>query len=325
MKKNYDYKIIAAELSKDPLDTINTAFALMFVIPMLVVLYLLIGKYQLYSIVTGINSILWLICIALSLAGFFVSYIMVKKVTLKMLQYSSECRKSEELKTALISEVSHDFRTPLTTIKINISALQNITCNVFSDTHHKMLNLCLTATDKLIQFVTVILDESRLNLIKVSMKRERIDFKALLQEEIDLILPQVNQRLQKLSYVKNNDYITVWGDRLKLRRVLSNLLSNAVKHTQESGEIKIALNNIGETAMLDIVNTGKGITKDNLDKIFDKYYQIDKDSKDGIGLGLSIAKEIVQMHKGKIEVSSRLGEETKFSIFLPQDLRESRR
>jgi signal transduction histidine kinase len=325
MKKNYDYKIIVAELAKDPLDTINTAFALMFIIPMLVLLYLLIGKYQLYSMVTGANGILWLICIVLSLSGFFIAYIMVKKVMLKMLQYSEECRKSEELKTALMSEVSHDFRTPLTTIKININALQNIVSGVLSDVHHRMLDLCSTATDKLAQFVTIILDASRLNLTKVSMKREKIDFNALLQNEVELILPQANQRLQKFSYTKNNNHIIVWGDRLKLSRVLSNLLSNAVKYTQENGEIKVVLNNTGETARLDIINTGKGISKDKLDKIFDKYYQVEEESKDGIGLGLSIAKEIVQMHKGKIEVSSRLDEETKFSVFLPQDLRETRR
>ena len=325
MKKNYDYKRIIAELKKDPLHTLNNTFALMFVIPMLIVLYLIIGKYKLYDIITGENTILWVICIILSLGGFFSAYIMIKQAMLRMLRYSVECRNSDEMKTALVSEVSHDFRTPLTTLKISIDTLRHMISGMLSEKHREILDLCSSAIERLTHFVATMLDISRLNLTKVSMKREQIDFTALVKDELDIIKPQSDQRSQRMLYAKNDSRITVWGDMMKLRQVVSNLLSNAVKYTQESGEINIALNSIGEAARLDIINTGKGIPQDKLDKIFDKYYQVDNGSKDGVGLGLSIVKEIVQMHKGRIEVSSQSGDKTQFSVFLPQDLRTSRR
>jgi signal transduction histidine kinase len=321
MKKNYDYKRITAELKKDPLHTLNNAFALMFVIPMLIVLYLIIGKYKLYNIITGENSILWIICIILSLGGFFSAYIMIKQAMLRMLRYSVECRNSDEMKTALVSEVSHDFRTPLTTLKISIDTLRHMISGMLSEKHREILDLCSSAIEKLTHFVSTMLDASRLKLTKVSMKRERVDFCALIKDELNMIMPQTAQKMQKILYEKTDKSITIWGDIMKLRQVVSNLLSNAVKYTKENGEIKITLKDINGTARLDIINTGIGISEDKIDKIFDKYYQIDSNSKDGVGLGLSIVKEIVQMHKGRIEASSRLGEETQFSVFLPQDLR----
>lgn len=321
MKKTFDYKIIVAELKEDPIHKLNTAFALMSIIPLLIMVYLVIGRYRIYKIFMGTNGILWLVAVTLSISGFFTAYLLVRKIISKMLQYSAECRKSEELKSAVIAEISHDFRTPLTTIKVSIESLLKQTVGTLTRIQMKMLNICLSTVKRLTQFVNMVLDISRIRLTKVDIKRELVDLKVLLEEELDMVSPIARQNRQNVLYTKGGRHIELWGDKKKLRQVIANLLSNAVKHTPAGGEIRIILNADEGTAKLEVINTGEGIPKDKIDMIFDKYYSIKEPSGKGVGLGLAIVKEIVELHKGKIDVFSQPGKETRFCLLLPRDLR----
>ena len=113
---------------------------------------------------------------------------------------------------------------------------------------------------------------------------------------------------------------------MKLSRVIMNLLSNAVKYTSPGGRIGVALSADEDTVKFAVINTGSGIPADELEKIFNKYQRLDKHSGiTGSGLGLSIVKDIVDLHKGHISVNAESGKEIKFSVVLPRDLRKAPR
>lgn len=320
-----DYKIIIAELKEDPIHKLNIAFALMSVIPLLIMTSLLTARFPLEKIFVGRDGMLCLIAIILALFGFSVVYMLLRKLISRMLLYSAKCKKSEELKSALLAEVSHDFRSPLTAIKIGLEDLLENSRAVFSEVQSKVLNICLSAVNKLAHFVSIVLDVSRITLTKTELERELLDFISLIEEELNLMHLLAEKNGQNLLYRKNISSVKLWADKTKLRQVVANLFSNAVKYTPPKGEIHIIVDADEGTVSLEISNTGQGIAQSEIDKIFDKYYRIKGTDKEGAGLGLAIVKEIIELHRGTIDVFSQPGKETRFSLFLPRDLRTNPR
>lgn len=320
-----DYKIIISELKEDPIHKLNTAYALMSIIPLLIMTSLLAARFPIEKIFVGRDGMMFLLAIILALFGFSVAYVLLRKLIGRMLFYSAKCKKSEELKSALLAEVSHDFRSPLTAIKVGLESLLENSRTAFDEVQSKLLNICLSAVNKLAHFVSVVLDVSRLTLTKTELERELLDFISLIEEELTLVHLLVEKNEQNLLYRKNINSIQLWGDKIKLRQVVANLMSNAVKYTPTGGEIHIVVDADEGTVSLEVSNSGEGIAQSEIDKIFDKYYRIKGTDKEGVGLGLAIVKEIVELHRGTIDVFSQPGKETKFSLFLPRDLRANPR
>ncbi|MDP8297294.1 MAG: HAMP domain-containing sensor histidine kinase [Candidatus Orphnella occulta] len=326
MNKTPDYKLIIAELKEDPFRSLNIAFALMSMIPLLIILYLLATDHNTYSILIGTKGFLFLVAILFTILGFSTSYTLIRKVIYKMLHYSDECRKSEELKSALVSEVSHDFRTPLTTIRVSVESLIGGGIGNVSAVQAKMLNICLSTVERLTQFVNTILTIPRIKLTKVGLKREELDFNLLIDKELQIVEPLIRQKQQNISYKKERQVLEMWGDNLKLQQVVANLLSNAVKYAPIHGSINITTAATGDVVELKVANTGEGIPPNRIAEIFNKYYRVKEASdKEGFGLGLSIVKEIIELHRGRIDVFSEIGKETRFSVLLPRDLRDKPR
>jgi signal transduction histidine kinase len=129
-----------------------------------------------------------------------------------------------------------------------------------------------------------------------------------------------------MNFKKLTDNTDLWVDQNKMARVVINLLSNAVKYTPKGGIINTVISSDENTVKFSVTNTGPGIPAGQLDKIFNKYERLAaaRSDIDGIGLGLSIVKDIVEMHQGHVTVKSEPNKETEFSVVLPRDLRTAR-
>lgn len=233
-----------------------------------------------------------------------------------------EKRRAEELgqlKTQFVSNVSHEFRNPLATIRESINIVLDGSTGDMNPQQKKFLTSGKINTERLIRLVTNLLDVSRIESGKVKMRREKIDVAAL----VDDVLTSQEGEISKKELVINKDIEQdigiLWGDRDMLTEVLINILSNSIKYNKNGGDIGIKIRGTDKEVKFEISDNGPGISKSYYEKIFDKFVRITAEKKEGTGLGLPIAKDIISLHKGRIWVDSEIGKGSKFTFILPRE------
>jgi signal transduction histidine kinase len=231
-----------------------------------------------------------------------------------------EVKKISKRKTDFVSSVSHELRTPLTSIKGYASILLAGKLGAVPEEVHKRLEKINKHSDELVQFVNDLLDISRIESGNVTMKLIPLDLKIQVEEVADLLSMQIKDAGIEFSYNIPNDIPEALVDKDQIRRVFINLINNAIKYTPQ-GKIKVEVRKLDKQIQVDISDTGCGIPDAALDKIFEEFYRVDSSLNQeikGTGLGLSLVKNIIEAHKGKIWVKSKVGAGSTFSFTLPQ-------
>jgi signal transduction histidine kinase len=217
----------------------------------------------------------------------------------------------------LISEFVHEIRTPLTSINAAAHLLAR------SDLSHDQRNTIFQTMERemhrLSEMTTTFLDLARMESGRSQLVLELIKISQLLGECTEIIQGEVREKNQIFTLNVNNELPPIEADREKLKQVILNLFNNAVKYTPPGGKVDVNVfaNNHGE--VIKIADTGIGIPTDSLPFIFDKFYRVtnaDLESK-GTGLGLAISQRIIEAHQGRIDVESKLGNGSTFTVFLP--------
>jgi len=317
------YNLILSNLKNNPLDKIKIGFALMGIIPLLIFIYLLIGKNYFYDLLVGNNGFILAIAILISIMGFLVAYRLVIEMMNKLILFFLEKKLADEEKIQLMSAFTHDVKTPLAVIKTGMQNLLDGIGGTLNKMHHRVADMCIKAVDNATGFINQMLEIAKIKINILGLNRELIDLDKIAKEEIKQIEILTQKNNQKVNYKIESADTKLWGDKKQLSRVIMNLLSNAVKYTGINGKINITLTSDDTMLNMSIVNTGKGIPSNQLDKIFNKYERLKSNSKiEGSGIGLSIVKDIIELHKGHITVKSEPDFETEFAIFLPKDLRQ---
>lgn len=243
----------------------------------------------------------------------------------------TEFKKLEKIKADFIANVSHELRTPLTSIKGYVETLED---HAYSNEEERIqfLEIINKNTDRLINLVSDLLVLSELES-KESFYSPNAgkDFE---QINIDEIVYQSAVALKSKMAEKNLNFDieiesnlpTYKGNKFLLEQMVSNLVDNAIKYTPCSGDINVRTYKTGKEVVVEISDTGIGIPKEDQDRIFERFYRIDKTRSrkiGGTGLGLSIVKHIVLLHGGTISVNSELNKGSKFTIKLPLKLSEN--
>ena len=176
-------------------------------------------------------------------------------------------------------------------------------------------------TDRLSRLINDLLDLSRIEAGRIDIKPTVLSPETLAREVIESLRSMVVDKLIDLEVTCHDATVTAWADRDKITQVLMNLVGNAVKFTSSHGHVTVAIERNGNGwVQVSVADTGPGIPREELDRIFDKFYQVsqvDKRKIRGTGLGLAISKALVQMHGGKIWVESELGKGSTFFFTLP--------
>lgn len=245
--------------------------------------------------------------------------------TLKYLEQALEASQhSERVKSRFMLSLSHDIRTPMNGIMgMSMLAKANIQ-------NQEKVEYCLNKIDAqanhLVQLVNDVLDFSQMENEKFRLNNKKICLMDVLNEVVDLTRIQVDEKHQNFQVEISEDLdVEVWGDSVGIKKILLNVLSNAVKYTGEEGDIIFRANAVKcskkfLTVMFVIQDTGKGMEKAYVNKIFDAFSREDKDEVkviEGNGLGMAITKQLVEAMNGFIYVESELGEGSRFSIKLP--------
>jgi two-component system phosphate regulon sensor histidine kinase PhoR len=231
----------------------------------------------------------------------------------------TDFKRLEKIKADFIANVSHELRTPLTAIKGYTETLEEEAYETPDDQKH-FLRIIKRHTDRLINIVSDLLVlsevESRDSLSKdnTSNDLEEININEVIKSSLEAL------RSKAAEKELEDDAYKIKANRFLLEQMFINLIDNAVKYTPENGKIDIKVLNSDSQVLTEITDTGIGIPKEHLPRIFERFYRVDKTRSrnlGGTGLGLSIVKHIVIMHGGKIEVHSEEGKGSKFSIYIP--------
>jgi signal transduction histidine kinase len=242
-------------------------------------------------------------------------------------QICSESKKAEELlkdlnkrKLDFVANVSHEFKNPLGIINEAIAMGIDGLFGKVSIEQIKMLKVAKGNIERLIRLTTNLLDISAMESGAVVLKREKIGIGALIDEIVANNGEEVSRKKLTIKKAIPGDIGLLWADKDKVTQIIVNILSNAIKYTPSGGSIGIRLSGTDDEIRFEISDTGAGIAKEDIDKLFNKFERIFAEKQEGTGLGLSIAKDIVELHKGKIWVESEIGKGSKFIFILPRNL-----
>jgi len=243
----------------------------------------------------------------------------MKTTQLNMEKALDRQRELNDLKSQFISTTSHELRTPLTTIKSNteiINYLLDNTESVNKKIISKNINRIEANTDRLNQLINNILMIGRLDSKKIPFEPELVDLSNLIRHQI---IPDINSLDREINFTEIGTPYKSMIDKRLIRHVMTNLLENALKYSTEKNDPEITLKFLEEEVQIDVKDHGIGIPEKDQQRLFDTFFRASNvDNIQGTGLGLSIVKEYIKMHRGTINLKSKLNVGTTFTILLPK-------
>lgn len=244
---------------------------------------------------------------------------LVEERTETIAEQAEQLRELDRLKSQFFANVSHELRTPLTLILGPLDdafsgRLGNVGREVLGE-----LDIARRNARRLLGLVDQLLDLSRLDTGRLELKVGRADLALLLSSRVEAFLPLAERRGTLLELVSPDEPVELYFDEVQLEKVFDNLIGNALKFTPEGGRVRVTLTPRDSGAEVTVEDDGPGIPAEALPRVFDRFYQVDATSRrrfSGTGIGLALAKEIVELHRGSISVTSEEGKGTCFTVAL---------
>ena len=241
-----------------------------------------------------------------------------------------QLEKLNNKKLQFFTNISHEFRTPLTLI---INPLEDIlkSRNLSPEVHNK-LKIVHKSSDRLSRLINELMDFNKLEFNKIFLQAKKIEVVAFTQSIISYFNEEAAARNITINFESSVEELEDWLDPKMLEKILFNIISNAFKFTPDNGAITVSIDqsdaengliingNKVPSFSITITDTGSGIRKKDLNRIFDRFYQVNNVNKDyygSTGIGLEVVKEFTELHKGKINVESEVGQGTKFTVTFP--------
>jgi len=231
-----------------------------------------------------------------------------------------ELKKLEAFRKEFIADVSHELKTPIFAAQGFVHTLLDGAVND-KNVRNKFLKKAAKSLDGLDVLVQDLLTLSQIETGDIKMRFENIDLNKLCEEVVDQLEEKAEKKRIKLQLLSDQSKIMVYADWQRITQVVTNLLSNAINYTPEGGEVTITFDVGKKNVTTFIADTGEGIPPQHLQRIFERFYRVDKSrsrEKGGTGLGLAIVKHILEGHNTKADVQSSVGEGSVFSFKLPR-------
>lgn len=236
-----------------------------------------------------------------------------------LLQDVTEHEKLENMRKEFVANVSHELKTPLTTIK---SYTETILDGALEDKQltHQFLSVIDVEVDRMTRLVRDLLQLSNLDFQQSKWNKKEVYIDDIINKVLIKLELSAHNKNQTLKYNNDSENLKIICDEDRIEQVISNIITNAIKYTNEGGEINISLENEEEYAVVTIEDNGIGIPTKDIARVFERFYRVDKARArelGGTGLGLSIAKQIIESHDGSIKIVSGEGKGTKVIIRIP--------
>ena len=226
----------------------------------------------------------------------------------------------DKLRADFLSMVSHELKAPLSSLLMQISVINDGMAGALTEKQSNLLSKAKDKTKGMIILVNDLLDYRRIQEGKSIQKIESLDLREILERTIELMRPSAEDKHVTITSKISDGLPAFNGDRGGIQAIFVNLISNAIKYTPSGGSVNISLAEAGKDIRFKVVDNGMGISPEDLDRIFERFYRIKTKqtrSITGSGLGLSIVKGIVDAHNGTVHVESKVGKGTTFIVSLP--------
>ncbi len=246
-----------------------------------------------------------------------------KRILAIINEQTSKLMQMDQIKNRFFANLSHEFRTPLA---LTIGPLEDAIRGQFGDIGKPLRNqleVMLRNSQRLLRLINQLLDISKIEAGEMKLEIGHYDIRQLAHDTCLAFTPFAERNQVLLSIETGEQPVSLDFDYVKMEHIFNNLLSNAIKFTAENGKVMLILTQTDSPrkgVLLRVRDTGTGIEIEDTEKIFDRFYQVDGSSSrdyEGTGIGLSLVKELVELHNGSIDVKSDLGFGTEFSVFIP--------
>ncbi len=251
---------------------------------------------------------------------------LVQERTLQLEQVNQSLREAKEhaedadrLKSAFLATMSHELRTPLNSIIGFTGIILQGLAGPLNDEQNKQLGLVQTSARHLLALINDVLDISKIEAGELNIANEQVQMVPSIESVVKTMEPLAQQKGLTIQADLDPDTGVVTGDQRRIEQVIMNLMSNAIKFT-DKGTVTIQSRNTGGEIVLSVQDSGIGIREEDLETLFRPFHQVDSGTTrkhEGTGLGLSISKRLIELHGGKITVSSIVGEGSTFTVILP--------
>jgi two-component system phosphate regulon sensor histidine kinase PhoR len=230
----------------------------------------------------------------------------------------TEIKKLEQMRKDFVANVSHELKTPVTSIKGFTETLLDGAMNN-KETLESFLSIILKESDRLKSLIQDLLELSKIEQQGFQLNLQQVDLHSLLKEVLNLLAGKAEAKNIQLEFYCKQEHVLIKGDFDRLKQVFINLIGNAITYTPPEGDVKVILLDYEENVRIHVKDTGVGIKKEEIPRIFERFYRVDRArsrNSGGTGLGLAIVKHLIEAHQGLISVRSKVGEGSEFIIEL---------
>jgi two-component system phosphate regulon sensor histidine kinase PhoR len=237
----------------------------------------------------------------------------------------SELKKLEQMRKDFVANVSHELKTPITSIK---GFSETLLDGALSDqkTAEYFLSIILKESDRLQTLIQDLLDLSKIEQQGFQLSIQSCDLTEILEDIAIILQGKSKDKEVELSVSLPEGLLIIEGDLYRLKQIFINLINNALTYTPKGGIVQVKVEKHDQYALVTVSDTGIGIKPDEIPRIFERFYRVDRArsrNSGGTGLGLAIVKHLVEAHKGQISVSSKVGEGTTFTVKLYKKYQDS--
>ena len=245
----------------------------------------------------------------------------IKLLYKELEQKTRKLKEFDQLKSDFVSTISHELRTPLTTMKEFTSIISDEIPGKLTKDQREYINIIKGNIDRLARLINNLLDMSKIEAGKIELIRTIVDVADLANSVVSTLRPEAEKKHIEFKTLFHTPLPGIYADADKIVQVFTNLIGNAIKFTPENGQITVEIIDRDKEVEYSVADTGVGIASENLDKLFGKFQQFDRTGgagAKGTGLGLAITKKLLELHQGKIWVTSEPGKGSKFIFTLPK-------
>jgi two-component system, NtrC family, sensor histidine kinase KinB len=237
-----------------------------------------------------------------------------------LLQDVTQFKELDRMKSDFIANVSHEFRTPVTSINMSVDILNQGILGPLNERQKELIDSAKEDCQRLTKLARELLQLAKLESGRLQLHNEDLDVRSLIESSVRPLQLQFQEKKVTLAFDIPSPQPHLVADEQALNSVISNLVTNALKNTDPGGTVSIRVGEEDDNVRIEVDDTGRGISAENIEKVFDKFVQVKRSSDatpGSVGLGLAIAKEIVEMYGGRIWATSVMGKGSTFSFTLP--------
>jgi len=288
----------------------------MSVIPLLICCYLITVKFFSLDILAGLNGLYFLLAIAFTVLGVLASRLIVGKIVQQLVETNERLTRFTATQSEFVSHVAHEFRAPLAIIKGALENLRDGLHGPLSSEQTEPVAMSFRETVRLRRIVGDLLDVAQLESGKLRLEDSECSLQEIISGVARACQGLAEERGLRWTIEMPTQAAVVRGDRDRLSQVVLNLITNAIKFT-ERGEVGVRLSQDQDEFQIEVTDTGSGVAPEDLERVFLKFERVGEKATEGSGLGLPIAKTIVELHRGRIWAENRPGDGSRFIVRLP--------